>query len=127
MLRRPGIAAAPPRPVVSAAASTPSAPGVAVTQSADRSAGWVVVGGVEGVDGGAVAASPQARVAARRAGRPRRLANAGIPLSLESLAAIGETTVSKRGSLGGLALIEVVIAIVLVGMLCAVAVAALAA
>jgi Tfp pilus assembly protein PilE len=35
--------------------------------------------------------------------------------------------VSKRGSLGGLALIEVVIAIVLVGMLCAVAVAALAA
>jgi Tfp pilus assembly protein PilE len=34
--------------------------------------------------------------------------------------------VSQRGSLRGLALIEVVIAIVLVGMLCAVAVAALA-
>jgi hypothetical protein len=34
--------------------------------------------------------------------------------------------VSKHGSLGGLALIEVVIAIVLAGMLCAVAAAALA-
>jgi len=94
-----------------------------VTQSADRSTGWVVVGGV---DGGAVAASPQARVAARRAGRHRRLANAGILHSLQAPAVIGETTVSKRGSLRGLALIEVVIAIVLVGMLCAVAVAALA-
>ncbi len=78
------------------------------------------------MDGGAVAASPQPRLAARRAGRPRRLANVVIPLSFEAPAEIGETIVSQRGSLGGLALIEVVIAIVLVGMLCAVAVAALA-
>jgi hypothetical protein len=83
--------------------------------------GSAVVGGVDGV-----AVSPQARVVARRTGR-QRLAKATGLLSFERSTGPGETTVPNREGLGGLALIEVVIAIVLVGMLCAVAVAALAA
>jgi len=53
------------------------------------------------------------------------LAKVGIRLTFRTPTLSGEATVSTRGGLGGLALIEVVIAIVLAGMLCAVLAAAI--
>ena len=71
-------------------------------------------------------ASEQARAAASRATAALRLAKAGILFTFERRGDFsGEVGVTKYAGRGGLALIEVLITIVLLGMLCAVVVAAL--